>query len=107
MSSEGLKNLKGVVSDIVDGFITVNPLYLKKFKTDELTALYQLINRKQLEIRTEIVSLNDIASIRIKNMRLQRINTAINTISYYLKSKKISPPKDDTNKKKRLKDIGI
>ncbi|MFQ3574143.1 MAG: hypothetical protein SNJ53_05870 [Thermodesulfovibrionales bacterium] len=104
MHSEGLRNLKGVVSDIVEGFITVNPLYLKGLRNEEIKALYELIVRKQQEIRTETISISDIASIRGKNMRLQRVQTALNTITHYLRTKKIPILKDN---KKKLKDIGI
>lgn len=107
MISEGIRNLKGIVSDIVDGFVTVNPLYLKNFKNQEIKTLYQLIIKKQQEIRTETISMSDLSSIRSKNMKLQRVQTAINTITHYLKSKKILILKEDYPKKKRSKDIGI
>ncbi|MCX8070162.1 MAG: hypothetical protein N2738_06635 [Thermodesulfovibrionales bacterium] len=106
MASEGIRNIKGVVSDIADGYISVNPLFLKTFKTEELKGLNEFLEKRLREVRTEQIVDNDLTQIRKKNMRLQRLNLAITVLKNYIKEKRISLV-EKKNIKKGLKDIKL
>jgi hypothetical protein len=101
MGSEGLRNMKAVAADIVEGFVTVNPLYLKTFSPEELKALNHFLTRKQSEVRTEAISGNDLSLIRQKNLKLQRLNIALTVLSNYAKGRKIPLNEKETKNKKR------
>ncbi len=103
MSAEGLRNMKAVASDISDGFVTVNPIFLKTLNPEEIKTLNYFLTRKQNEIRIEPFAANDLSAIRNKSMRLQRISLALTVIKNYAKAKKL-PLQNKENKttKKRV-----
>lgn len=70
------RSLKAIASDIADGFITVNPLYLKTFSEATFKALYDAVEQKQNVIRAEPFPTHDVLQIRKRNMRLQRLHSA-------------------------------
>ncbi|HIJ60365.1 MAG TPA: hypothetical protein HPP56_07130 [Nitrospirae bacterium] len=102
MGTEDVRNIKGVVSDIAEGFITVNPLFLKTFSQEELKTLNVFINKKLKEVRTEPIVENDPLSVRKKNLRLQRLNLAITVLKNYAREKRLTLVEI---KKKGLKNI--
>ncbi len=89
MKEQGIKNLKTIVNDISEGFITVNPLFLKQFDKVGLKNLLKTINQKQIEVRSEPFPYNEIQKIRHRNMRLQRLHNAVIIIKNYSKEKRI------------------
>ncbi len=108
MASEGLRNMKAVAADIVEGFVTVNPLFLKTFSPDELKTLNHFLMRKQSEVRAEAIAGNDLSLIRQKNLRLQRLNIALTVLNNYAKVRKIPlVEKDIKNKKRSLSRIQL
>jgi hypothetical protein len=83
------KSVRSIVWDIAEGYVTVNPLFLKPLDSDVIKQLYKEIQRAQNEIRGEKFPYNDIQAIRYRNMRLQRLNSALMIIRNYLKQRKI------------------
>ncbi len=83
------KSVRSIVWDISEGYVTVNPLFLKPLDSDVIKQLYKEIQRAQNEIRGEKFPHNDIQAIRQRNMRLQRLNSALMIIRNYLKQRKI------------------
>lgn len=83
------KGLVAFVREIADGFKVINPLVLKKFRPETYKEVYQQLNKTQREIRSEPFPANDISKIRQRNLRLQRLNTAITILQYSAKEKKI------------------
>ena len=83
------KSVRSIVWDISEGYVTVNPLFLKPLDSDVIKQLYKEIQRAQNEIRGEKFPYNDIQAIRYRNMRLQRLNSALMIIRNYLKQRKI------------------
>ncbi len=83
------KSVKAIVWDIAEGYVTVNPLFLKPLDNDSIKELYKEIQKSQNEIRGERFPHNDIEAIRYRNMRLQRLNTAAMIIRNYLKQRRI------------------
>jgi hypothetical protein len=70
------RSLKAIASDIADGYITVNPLYLKTFSESTFKALYDAVEQKQNVIRAEPFPTHEVLQIRKRNMRLQRLHSA-------------------------------
>jgi hypothetical protein len=83
------KNYKALANDISEGYITVNPIFLKPLDKDALIALYRAIERKQIEIRAEPFPYNDSYCIRKRNLRLQRLYNALIIIKNYSKEKNL------------------
>lgn len=88
MANQG-KNFKAVANDIAEGFITVNPIFLKPFDKDDMLALYKAVERKQIEIRAEPFPYKDTYHIRKRNLRLQRLFNALMVIKNYAREKKL------------------
>jgi len=70
------KSLKAIAYDISEGYVVVNPLFLKPLEGESLQGLYHEIMRVQLEIRGEKFPHGDAQAIRMRNTRLQRLNSA-------------------------------
>ena len=80
MIAQVKRNLKAIVSDIAEGYITVNPLFLKSFNEESLKALYSTVMRAQTEIRIEPFPYHEIELIRKRNLKLQRLHAALTVI---------------------------
>ncbi len=83
------KRLKSTVFDIAEGYVTVNPLFLKPLEIETIKALYKEIQKAQAEIRGERFPHNDIQEIRRRNIRLQRLHTAQMIIRNFLKERRM------------------
>ena len=77
MSDRGTKNLKAIASDIAEGYISVNQLYLKPFNEVSLKSLYSTVMKVQAGIRAEPFPYRDIDLIRNRSLKLQRLHTAL------------------------------
>lgn len=83
------KSLKAIARDISDGYVTVNPLFLKPFDSENLKELYHEVMKTQAEIRGEKFPFNDVQAIRWRNMQLQRLHTASIIIKNFARDKRI------------------
>ncbi len=83
------KSLKAIAHDISEGYVTVNPIFLKPFDPETLKNLYHEIMKVQAEMRGEKFPFNDIQAIRWRNMRLQRLHTASMIIKNFARDKRI------------------
>lgn len=83
------KSLKAMAYDIADGYVTVNPLFLKPLDIDSLTGLYHEIMQVQIAIRGEKVDLNDQPSLRTRNVRLQRLYSSLMIIKNFARERRI------------------
>ncbi len=83
------KAMKSVASDVVEGYISVNPLFLKKFDKDMVKELYENLSKSLTSLRTEKIDLQDQAALRTRNMKLQRIHNAIIIVRNSAREKKI------------------
>ena len=81
------KSLVAVSRDIAEGYIIVNPLFLKPLDAETLKDLHRQIMKIQVEIRTEKFPYNNVAAIRARNMRLQRLQSAISIIKNFAKDR--------------------
>ena len=76
-SGFGGKSMRQVANDVVEGLISINPLFLKKFDKTLLKDLYEHLNKAMTGVRNLPVQFNDQTAMRQKNMRLQRLHNAI------------------------------
>jgi hypothetical protein len=83
------KNLKATVYDISEGYLIINPLVLKALNNDGLKGIYSEIGKVQAEIRRAKFPHKDTAAIRLRNLRLQRLHSAVMIVRNYARSRKI------------------
>jgi hypothetical protein len=83
------KSMKAVAVDVAEGFISVNPLFLKKFDKDMIKALYEHLNKAMTGTRNEKLDLTNQASVRTRNMKLQRLHNAMIIIRNVAREKRI------------------
>ena len=83
------KSLKATAFDIAEGYIVVNTIFLKSLETESLKGLYQEIARAQIEIRGEKFPYGDTQAIRFRNIRLQRLNSALMILKNFARERKI------------------
>ncbi|MDI1471590.1 MAG: hypothetical protein QMD43_08935 [Thermodesulfovibrio sp.] len=81
------KSLQAIASDIAEGFVIVNPIFLKKFKERELKELQEALIKKERQIRAEPFPFNDAFQIRQRNMKLQRIAQAMVVLKNFLEGR--------------------
>jgi hypothetical protein len=89
MSTIRGKSLKATAFDIAEGYIVVNPLFLKSIEKESLKGLYHEIARVQIEIRGEKFPHGDSQAIRFRNTRLQRLNSALMILKNFARERKI------------------
>ncbi len=83
------KSVKIIAKDISEGYVTVNPLFLKPFGPENLKELYQEVIKTQSEVRAEKFPFGDIEAIRWRNLKLQRLHTAAMIIKTFARDKRI------------------
>ncbi|MCX8030069.1 MAG: hypothetical protein N3A59_00625 [Thermodesulfovibrionales bacterium] len=89
MISYSGKSFQAIAKDVAEGYIMVNPLFLKSFGEAELKKIFQALTKQQVEIRNEPFPTNDIAKIRYRNLRLQRLHSSLTIIKNYAREKRI------------------
>lgn len=83
------KSLEAIAKDISDGYLTVNPIFLKSLDSEAIKGLYQAIQKVQALIRREKFPFNDIEAIRTRNMRLQRLHSSLIILKNFARERKI------------------
>lgn len=89
MAGQG-KNFKALANEISEGFIIVNPIFLKPFDESNLKYLYNAIERRQIEIRAEPFPYNNIEGIRKRNLKLQRLYSALIVIKNFSRERRLT-----------------
>ncbi|MEW6417305.1 MAG: hypothetical protein AB1480_04200 [Nitrospirota bacterium] len=83
------KSLKAVTYDIAEGYVVVNPIFLKPLDDDSLKGLYHELMKTQIEIRGEKFPHGDTQAIRWRNTRLQRLYAASMVIKNFARERRI------------------
>lgn len=83
------KSLTALARDIAEGYVIINPLFLKPLDEETLKGLYTQIMKVQGEVRGEKFPFNDIASIRRRNLRLQRLHSSVMVIRNFAKERRM------------------
>lgn len=90
MSNVRGKSFKATIRDIAEGYVMVNPLFLKAFEHETLRDFYTEISKIQNEIRAERFPAHDALAIRNRNLRLQRLFSATMVIRNFARERKVS-----------------
>ena len=83
------KSMKVVAVDVAEGYISVNPLLLKKFDKDTIKELFEHLNKALTGTRNEKFDMTDQAALRMRNMKLQRLHNAIIVMRNIAREKRI------------------
>ena len=75
--------------DIALGYANVTMATLKRYGQQDLKTLNVNLNIVLRELRREQVPLEDIMAIKMKNMKIQRVNQALSIIRIYCRKKRI------------------
>ncbi len=89
MSNIRGKSLKAIARDVAEGYVTINPIFLKPIAEESLTVLFHELQKCSIELRGDKFPHNDIKAIRWRNLRLQRLHTASIIIKNYARQKRI------------------
>jgi hypothetical protein len=85
----GGKSMKAVANDVAEGYMSINPLVLKKFDKDMIKELFEYLNKAMAAARNIAVPLTDQVAMRNKNMRLQRLHNSIIILRNTAREKRI------------------
>lgn len=83
------KSLKAITYDIAEGYVVVNPIFLKPLDDDSLKGLYHELMKTQAEIRGDKFPHGDTQAIRWRNTRLQRLYSASMIIKNFARERRI------------------
>ncbi len=83
------KSMKAVAFDVAEGYISVNPLFLKKFDKDMVKELFANLNKALTATRNEKVTLSDHVALRTRNLKLQRLHNAMIILRNIAREKRI------------------
>jgi hypothetical protein len=83
------KSLKAITFDIAEGYVVVNPLFLKPLDNVSLKGLYHEIVKTQNVIRGEKFPHSDAKAIRWRNTRLTRLHAASMIIKNFARERRI------------------
>ena len=83
------KSLKAITYDIAEGYVVVNPIFLKPLDDDSLKGLYHELMKTQTEIRADKFPYGDTQAIRWRNTKLQRLYSASMIIKNFARERRI------------------
>ena len=84
------KSMRVVAIDVAEGYISVNPLLLKKFDKDMVKELNDHLNKALTSTRNEKMDFADQTALRNRNMKLQRLHNAMIVLRNIAREKRIS-----------------
>jgi hypothetical protein len=67
-------------SELAEGYLTLNPVSLKKYESHELDALQKEIERLSRDLRGQAIPQEETEAIQAKNRKLLRLSQATNVI---------------------------
>jgi hypothetical protein len=89
MSTIRGKSIKAIAYDIADGYVVVNPLFLKSIEKESLQGLYHELLRAQIGVRSDKFPHGDPQAIRWRNTKLQRLNSASMILKNFARERRI------------------
>jgi len=78
-----------LATDIAEGYISFTVATLKKYTAGDLKVINTNLLLVLRELRREQVALENIMAIKLKNMKMQRVNHAMTIISAYCRKKRL------------------
>jgi len=83
------KSMRVVAVDVAEGYISVNPLFLKKFDKDMVKELNDHLNKALTGTRNEKIDMTNQVALRTRNMKLQRLHNAMIVLRNVAREKRI------------------
>jgi len=83
------RSLAVMAKDIMEGYVMLNPLVLKKFDVATFKELHMHLRKMQTVIRLEGVDLTKQEATRTRNQKLQRVQQAMAVLENQAKIQKI------------------
>ncbi len=83
------KSMRVIAIDVAEGYVSVNPLFVKKFDKDMVKELYDHLNKTLTLTRNEKTDFTDHAVLRTRNMKLQRLHNAMIVLRNIAREKRI------------------
>ena len=83
------KSLTALIRDVAEGYVAVNPIFLKSFDQETLKTFYKELSKVQIEIRSEKFPTHDTAAIRTRNLKLQRLYSASIVVHNFARERRI------------------
>ncbi|TAL11282.1 MAG: hypothetical protein EPO02_05065 [Nitrospirae bacterium] len=83
------RSLAVMAKDIMEGYVMLNPLVLKKFDAATFKELHMHLRKMQTVIRSAGVDLTDQEATRNRNQKLQRMHQAMAVLENQAKIQKI------------------
>ncbi len=81
--------MKAVAVDVAEGYVSINPLFLKKFDKDMVKELYEHLNKAMTGTRNEKLDIANQVAVRNRNMKLQRLHNAMIILRNVAREKRI------------------
>lgn len=82
------KNIEFVAKEIAEGYVFVNPIYLKKFSPEIMKKLLAACNKIAVLIRNEKYPTGDPEGIKRRSVKLSRLNNAITVMKHFAKQRR-------------------
>jgi hypothetical protein len=67
-------------SDLAEGYLTLNPVSLKKYAGHELDALQKELDRLSRDLRGQVIPQDETETIQLRNRKLLRLSQAVMVI---------------------------
>jgi hypothetical protein len=79
-----------IAREIGDGFRSLTPASLKRYTPGDLKVINSSLQQVLRETRGEVTAPDDAEAVRKKNLRMQRLNRAIVTLTNFCRQHQIS-----------------
>ena len=83
------RSLVVMSKEVMEGYLSLNPLVLKKFDAAAFKEMHQLLRKLQITVRAAGVDLANQEATRIRNQKMQRLHQALSVLEIQAKLKKI------------------
>lgn len=80
---------KKMAQDVAEGFLMFSPPMLRTYTPADIKIILANLALVTREIRQEQISLDDIMALKMRNMKLSRLNQAETVIRAYCQKKRI------------------
>jgi hypothetical protein len=92
ISGEGTAESRSLIvlaKDVMEGYLLMNPLVLKRYDPHTCKELYRHLRKLQTTVRMQGIDTANQEALRLRNHRLQRLNQALAVIDHFAKVNKI------------------
>ncbi len=81
--------MTAVARDIAEGYLSLNPLVLKRFDQQAIPSLHHHLKKVQIEARAAKFPAHDVDGIRKRNTRLQRLHSAMIILENFARERRL------------------